>query len=91
MLSSEKLDRRLTFVEWMGWFIHLMVCPPCKFFRRQIMLLHMVTVNFGSSLEEEDSEVPLDLQQSTDERGPHRDGALSEDVKRKIRAIISTE
>jgi hypothetical protein len=45
ILSSEKVDRSLSFVEWINWSTHMVVCPTCMLFQRQIALLHRISMD----------------------------------------------
>ena len=88
ILSSEKLDRRLTFAEWVSWRIHVMVCSPCMLFQRQVKLLHRITVNGGVFLEDLGSEGQFGSVPPIDGLELKSAVTLSEEVKRKIRAIL---
>jgi hypothetical protein len=90
ILSSERIDRKLTFFEWITWCAHVVVCPACLLFHKQVMLLHRLSTKCGISSEEFGSEVHSELTGSIHDGEDQLIDTLSEDAKRRIRAIIST-
>jgi hypothetical protein len=73
-LASEALDRKLTFGEWMGMRMHLLMCPLCRRARQMMVFLRAVMRRRWMALQTEPAS----------RAGP----ALSPEARQRIRSAL---
>lgn len=83
-ISSEKLDRRLTLVEWGSWYLHITMCPACRLFEKQIKLLRRI------SHTNRDLDLDWNIRE-TEEEGFKKKYLLSEATRKNLKAILAVK
>jgi hypothetical protein len=75
-LASVRMERSLTFTEWIGFRVHLLICLWCRRYLKQVELLHDAAGHLHEHLNGQD---------------PSPEPGLSPEARERMRRLLSTE